>query len=398
MMALSPAAQFAKIKRGTVDCLTEAELLAKLESGRSLRIKAGFDPTAPDLHLGHLVLLNKLKQFQEFGHQVIFLIGDFTAQIGDPSGRNELRPALSETEIRRNVLTYQEQVFRILDPKKTQVAYNSAWMGRASANDLLKLAMKQTVAQTLVRDDFEKRYRSGDPIYLHEFLYPLIQGYDSVELRADVEVGGTDQKFNLLVGRELQRASGLDPQVVLTLPLLVGTDGVKKMSKSFGNTIGFTEPPHEIFGKVMSLSDESMWCTYELVTDWPSEEEMQALKKIHPMEAKKRLATEIVKRLTSLKVAREAAEEFDKVFSRRELPSSVDQVTLRGRTEKVPLVVLLPLVGLTPSRSEAKRLILQSAVTVNNRRIDDPGTSLDPSGEYVIQVGKRRFKKVLFAS
>ena len=263
---MTPEDQLKLLKRGTVEIISEAELLAKLKKGKPLRVKAGFDPTAPDLHLGHTVLLHKMRQFQDLGHQAIFIIGDYTAMIGDPSGRNETRPALSERDIKVNVKTYEEQVFRILDLKKTQVVYNSAWLGKMNATDLIRLAARRTVARMLERNDFEKRFRAGVPINLHEFLYPLLQGQDSVALRADVELGGTDQKFNLLVGRDLQKDEGQEPQVVMTLPLLVGTDGVQKMSKSFGNAIGITESAREMYGKVMSISDQQMWNYYELLS------------------------------------------------------------------------------------------------------------------------------------
>jgi tyrosyl-tRNA synthetase len=390
------------IKRGTVELISEEELVKKLSKGKSLRIKAGFDPTAPNLHLGHTVLLQKLKQFQEIGHQVIFLIGDFTAMIGDPSGQSHTRPALSEKEIKVNVKTYEEQVFKILDPKKTQVVFNSAWMAKLTATELIQLAAHQTVARMLERDDFEKRYKKGDPISIHEFLYPLIQGYDSVQLHADVEIGGTDQKFNLLVGRELQRASGQEPQVVLTLPLLVGTDGVQKMSKSYGNVIGITEPAREIFGKIMSLSDDVMWAYYELLSDL-SQEEIRALRDAvaegdeHPKEVKKRLALEIAGRFQGEKAAQEAAGEFDTVFGKKGLPSHIEEVRLPGNGGGRALVDLLTELKLVSSKSEARRLIQQNAILVNDRKVTELDMTIEPVGEYLLKVGKRRFKKITFS-
>lgn len=400
---IDPHEQLNRLKRGVVEIISEEELLSKLKKGRPLRVKAGFDPTAPDLHLGHTVLLQKLKAFQDLGHHAIFIIGDYTAMIGDPSGRNETRPALSEAEIKRNVRTYEEQVFRILDKTKTQVVFNSAWLGKMSGADLLRLASRRTVARMLERDDFEKRFEANIPINLHEFLYPILQGQDSVALRADVEMGGTDQKFNLLAGRDMQKDEGQEPQVVILLPLLVGTDGVQKMSKSFGNAVGIAEPPKEIFGKIMSISDALMWNYYELLSDRPLRE-IERMKKqvleggLHPMAAKKQLALEITARFHQAKLAVAAAEEFDRVFSQKQVPSDVEEVWLRPSTEKISLANLLTDLGLSPSRSEARRLISQNAVTLNDQRFTDPAGMIAQEGSLLIQVGKRRFRKVHFSS
>ncbi len=400
-MSADHAAELKTIKRGVVEIISEPELIEKLRRGKPLRIKAGFDPTAPDLHLGHTVLLQKLKQFQELGHQIIFLIGDFTAMIGDPSGRSETRPSLSEVDIKKNVKTYEEQVFKLLDPKRTQVVFNSAWMEKLTSKDLIQLASRQTVARMLERDDFERRYKKGEPIAIHEFLYPLLQGYDSVQIRADVEIGGTDQKFNLLVGRELQRAHGQEPQVVLTLPLLVGTDGVQKMSKSYGNYIGIAESAQEIFGKIMSLSDEVMWLYYDLLSD-QSSEESQSLReavrqeKEHPKAVKMRLAHEMVARFHSRTQADQAQEEFEKVFKNKGLPDNIEISTLPRGGERRLLVDLMVDCDLAPSKTEARRLIRQGAVAVNDRRVAEIEERLESSGEYLVKVGKRRFKKILF--
>lgn len=400
--SLDYPSQMERLKRGIVELISEPELAAKLKKGKPLRVKAGFDPTAPDLHLGHTVLLQKLKQFQEMGHHVIFLIGDFTAMIGDPSGRSEARPPLADIDIKKNVRTYEEQVFKILDPKKTQVVFNSAWMAKLSAKDLIQLASRQTVARMLERDDFEKRYSAGHPIAIHEFLYPLLQGYDSVQLNADIELGGTDQKFNLLVGRELQRHAGQEPQVVMTLPLLVGTDGVQKMSKSYGNSIGIRESAREIFGKVMSVSDGLMWSYYELLSD-KTVEELRTLKRAvesgaeHPKTAKQNLAAELVERFHGKAAAQEAREEFDKIFKNKGLPDELECAFLpKGKGARL-LVDVLAELELAPSKSEARRLMRQGGVSVDGQRIDDIEYTLDPIKDYVLRVGKRRFKKIKFA-
>lgn len=397
-----PQEQLTLLKRGVVEIISEAELLAKLKKGKPLRVKAGFDPTAPDLHLGHTVLLQKLKQFQDLGHQAIFVIGDYTAMIGDPSGRNETRPALSDREIKLNVKTYEEQVFKILDKKRTQVVYNSAWLDRMNGREMIRLAARRTVARMLERDDFEKRFKGNIPISIHEFLYPLLQGQDSVALRADVELGGTDQKFNLLVGRDLQRDEGQEPQVVMTLPLLVGTDSVQKMSKSYGNAIGIADPPGEMFGHLMSISDELMWSYYELLSDL-SLEEIKKLRTsvqsgdFHPKEAKQKLALEITTRFHNSRLAATAAAEFDRVFRQKEAPAKVEEVLLPASSDSISVSQLLQQVGLVTSRSEARRLIEQKAVTIDDQRLIDPAGTLPTKGSYLIQVGKRRFKKVRFS-
>ncbi len=388
--------------KGVAEIISERELEERLikakKEGRPLRVKAGFDPTAPDLHLGHTVLIQKLKHFQLLGHEVFFLIGDFTGMIGDPSGKSETRPALTQEQVLANAETYKEQIFKILDPQKTKVVFNSEWMNKMSALELIKLCTHYTVARMLERDDFHKRFSNNQPISIHEFIYPLIQGYDSVALRADVELGGTDQKFNLLVGRELQRDFGQAPQVVMMMPLLEGLDGVQKMSKSLGNYIGITEPPQEMFGKLMSISDELMWRYYELLSDL-SPSQIEQLKdkvskgELHPKEAKKKLAIEIVTRFHSEQVAKEAAEEFERVFKKKELPEDIEEVVVKWEQERIWLPKLLQLAGLTKTTSEAKRILQQGGVKINMEKISNPNAELD-KGEYIIQVGKRRFKKI----
>ena len=387
--------QLQVLMRGVVEALPEGGLAKKLEEaeaeGRPLIVKAGFDPTAPDLHLGHLVLLEKLRQFQAFGHEVVFLIGDFTAMIGDPTGKNETRPPLSREEVTKNAETYKRQVFKVLDPARTRVRFNSEWLEKLSAADLIRLAGKMTVARMLERDDFAKRYREGCPIALHEFLYPLLQGYDSVVLKADVEIGGTDQRFNLLVGRQLQEDFGESPQVVLMLPLLEGTDGVRKMSKSLGNYIGIEEPPQEQFGKIMRISDELMWRYYELLTD----EDLGALRRLHPMEAKKRLAFQIVARFHGEAAAKEAQAHFERVFSRRELPKEMPEKDVAAEDEAgIWIARALVQAGLVASTSEAVRLIRQGAVRVDGARVESKDMRLAPGGPYVVRVGKRRFARL----
>ncbi len=400
-MTPSVEQQLALIKRGTVEIVSEEELLQKLRKGKPLRIKAGFDPTAPDLHLGHTVLLQKLKQFQDLGHQVIFLIGDFTARIGDPSGRSETRPMLSEDQIQANAQTYLKQASKILDTKRAQVHRNSEWLSKMSALEFAALGAKQTVARMLERDDFKKRMRAGEDVTLLEFYYPLMQAQDSVVLKADVEIGGTDQLFNLLMGRTIQKRSGQEPQIVMTLPLLVGTDGVQKMSKSFGNVIGITDPPDEMFGKVMSLSDESMWTYYELLSTKGLEEigclkEAVSSGQAHPKGVKAALAEEITARFHGTSLASMASEEFERVFGRKEKPSDIEEVSLPSGSGKRPLVDLMAELELAPSKSEARRLIRQSAVTINDRKVTDLESSLGPTGEYLLKVGKRRYKRVRF--
>lgn len=397
--------QLALIKKGVHEIIREEELKERLEkaisTGRPLRVKAGFDPTAPDLHLGHTVLIQKLKHFQELGHQVIFLIGDFTGLIGDPSGKSETRPPLTEEEVRANAETYERQIFKVLDPTKTIIDFNSRWMKGMSAQDLIRLSARYTVARMLERDDFHKRYTAGNPIAIHEFLYPLIQAYDSVALHADVELGGTDQKFNLLVGRDIQREYGQPPQVVITLPLLEGLDGVQKMSKSLGNYVGIDEPPEEMFGKLMSISDALMLRYYELLSDI-SPEDLARLKRDletgakHPRDAKEELALEIVARYHGMEAARHAARGFARVFREHRLPEEIEEVFLKAAGGNT--VFLLPNVivevGAAPSTSEARRLIRQGGVKVDGEKVTDVHLELPVGRSFLLQVGKRRFKKV----
>lgn len=398
---VSPQKQFEIIKRGTVEIILEKELLHKLErsykENKPLTVKAGFDPTAPDIHLGHTVLLEKMRQFQELGHRVVFLIGDFTGMIGDPSGKSETRKPLTREEVLENAKTYKEQIFKILDPERTVVEFNSNWFSKMNAEDLIRLASHYTVARMLERDDFKQRFLSQTPISIHEFIYPLIQGYDSVMLRADIELGGTDQKFNLVVGRELQKEYGQEPQVIITMPLLEGTDGVKKMSKSLGNYIGINEAPEDMFGKLMSINDELMLRYYELLSHI-SNEELEALKRgikegsVHPMEAKERLSLEIVERYHGKEKALRAKEYFDRVIRKKDIPEDIPVHEIKGE-EELWLPKVLKDSGLVKSSSEARRLIIQGAVEVNGEIIRDPDQRL-PKGEYIIRVGKRRFLKV----
>jgi len=384
--------QIERLSRGTVEILPHGGLEAKLRlaarEGRSLRVKAGFDPTAPDLHLGHTVLLEKLRQFQICGHQVIFLIGDFTGMIGDPTGKNETRPPLTHEEVLANAETYKEQVFRILDPARTEVRFNSEWLNHLTAADLIRIAAKSTVARMLERDDFEKRYRGGQPIALHEFLYPLIQGYDSVALDADIELGGNDQKFNLLMGRQLQEAYGKAPQVILTMPLLEGLDGVNKMSKSLNNYVGVAEAAKEQFGKLMSVSDELMLKYYELLTDVDLDE----VRAMHPMEAKKQLAACIVERFHGIGSGRQAREAFEAQFARKEIPDDVPELTLTADDSgSLWIVHALSKAGLTASNGEAMRMIRQNALSVDGEKVADRDYRLSPGGPYLIKLGKRKF-------
>jgi len=386
------------IKRGAHELLVEEEIVEKLKSARPLRVKAGFDPTAPDLHIGHTVLLNKMRQFQDLGHHVIFLIGDFTGMIGDPTGKNATRPPLSREQIEENARTYKEQVFKILDPQKTEVAFNSTWFDRMDAADLIRLAAKHTVARMLERDDFGKRYRSNQPIAIHEFLYPLVQGYDSVELRSDIELGGTDQKFNLLVGRELQKHLGQSPQCILTMPLLEGLDGVNKMSKSLGNYVGINEPPDQIFGKLMSISDELMWRYIELlsfeplsvVESWKAEVAAGR----NPMQIKIGFAKEIVARFHSAGAAEKAHADFESRFKQGEMPEDIPDHTVSADGGPLPLTQILKRIGLTASTSEAMRLIDQGGVRLNGEKISDKSLSLAKGQRFVVQVGKRKFARV----
>ncbi|WPL11508.1 tyrosine--tRNA ligase [Thiorhodovibrio litoralis] len=391
-------AAVAELKRGTADILTEAELRKKLATGMPLRVKAGFDPTAPDLHLGHTVLINKLRQFQLQGHHVIFLIGDFTGMIGDPTGKNVMRQPLSREQVRANAETYRDQVFRILDPEATEVVFNSTWMGEMTAENLVRLAAHHTVARMLEREDFSKRYRSGQPIAIHEFLYPLIQGYDSVALRADVEVGGTDQTFNLLVGRQLQAAYGQPEQVVMTMPILEGLDGVQKMSKSLGNYIAIADPPGEMYGKLMSISDALMWRYFELLSFRPLDE-VAALQRevdagLNPRDVKMQLAREIVARFHGEAAAGRAGAEFIQRFQKGALPSEMPEVRLAVTDGALGIAHLLKGAGLVASTSEALRLIRQGAVRLDGEKVSDTGLALPPGTEAVVQVGKRRFARV----
>ncbi len=399
------------IKRGAVEIIVEDDLLKKLEksvaSDKPLRVKAGFDPTAPDIHLGHTVLLNKMRQFQELGHEVIFLIGDFTGMIGDPTGKSETRKHLTREEVLENAKTYQTQIYKILDRERTTIAFNSAWMSKMSAGDMIQLAARHTVARMLEREDFKKRYESQLPISIHEFLYPLIQGYDSVMLKADVELGGTDQKFNLLVGRELQKEYGQEPQSIVMMPLLEGLDGVNKMSKSLGNYIGINETAKEIFGKVMSVNDDLMFRYYELASS-VSLGELEKIKKdvksgaVHPMEAKKRLAAELADRFSGVGEGDKARAEFEKVFSKKDMPDDIPIVEVAWEGEKMKLAKIMSATAAVSSNSEARRLIKAGAVEVNQQRVTDVDYELPASAakvasglEYIIRVGKKRFVKVI---
>ena len=387
------------IKRGTDTLLLEVELIERLKSGRPLRVKAGFDPTAPDLHFGHTVLINKLRHFQELGHQIQFLIGDFTGMIGDPSGKNTTRPPLSREQIMENARTYQDQVFKILDPDKTEICFNSTWMDKLGAADMIRLASHQTVARMLERDDFAKRYGSNQPIAIHEFLYPLVQGYDSVAMKADVELGGTDQRFNLLMGRELQKHYGQPPQCVVMMPLLEGLDGVNKMSKSLGNYIGISEAPKEIFGKTMSVSDILMWRYYDLLS-FRSSTEIAALKRAvedgrNPRDVKVMLAQELVARFHGARAAEEALADFEARFQRNAIPEDLPEVTIVAGSEGLALFQVLKQAGLTGSTSEAMRMIEQGAVRLNGERADDKGLRLCAGEKVVLQVGKRKFAAVV---
>jgi tyrosyl-tRNA synthetase len=389
----------AQIRRGCEELISQDELARKLARGRPLRVKAGFDPTAPDLHLGHTVLLNKLRQFQDLGHTALFLIGDFTGMIGDPSGKNATRPPLTREEIEANARTYAEQVFKILKPEQTKVVFNSTWMDRLTAADMIRLAATYTVARMLERDDFAKRYRSNQPIAIHEFLYPLVQGYDSVALEADVELGGTDQKFNLLMGRELQKHFGQEPQVILTMPLLEGLDGVNKMSKSLGNYVGINEPPQEIFGKLMSVSDELMWRYIELLSFQPLETVQRWREEVaqgrNPRDVKAEFAREIVARFHGTEAAARAQAEFEARFRDGALPETMPEVSLEVGGEGLPIAQLLKRAGLVASTSEALRMIGQGGVKLNGTRVTDVQLRLHRGETVVAQVGKRRFARVV---
>jgi tyrosyl-tRNA synthetase len=390
-----------ELRRGTDEILVESELIERLAAGRPLRVKAGFDPTAPDLHLGHTVLINKLRQFQEFGHEVIFLIGDFTGMIGDPTGKSATRKPLLPAEIAENATTYKDQVFRILDPERTRVAFNSEWMGRFTAADLIQLASRYTVARMLERDDFSKRYQAGQPIAIHEFLYPLVQGHDSVALRADVELGGTDQKFNLLVGRQLQQQAGQPPQVVMTVPILEGLDGVQKMSKSLGNYIAIQDPPEEMFGKLMSISDALMWRYYELLS-FRSAAELAALRRavddgMNPRDAKLALAGELVARFHGDLAARQAEVGFIQRFSQRVIPEDLPELRILAEGGAIPLAAALRLAGLVSSTGEGQRLIAQGAVRIDGERVM-AAVNLPVGSRQLVQVGKRRAAHLLIVA
>ena len=395
------SSQLARIKRGSDELLIETELADKLKCGRPLRIKAGFDPTAPDLHLGHTVLINKLRHFQELGHHVMFLIGDFTGMIGDPTGKNTTRPPLSREQILDNAATYREQVFKILDPEKTEICFNSTWFEPLGAAGMIKLAALHTVARMLERDDFSKRYAAQQSIAIHEFLYPLCQGYDSVAMKADVELGGTDQKFNLLVGRELQKHYGQVPQCVLMMPLLEGLDGSNKMSKSLGNYVGITEPPQEIFGKLMSISDDLMWRYYELLSFRPIEEiagfKTEIAEGRNPRDIKVLLAQEIVARFHSQTAAEEALADFEARFQRGVLPNEMTGITLATVDGGLQIAQVLKQAGLTVSTSDALRMIEQGGVRLNGEKISDKGLVLKVGETVVLQVGKRKFARVTLA-
>ncbi|MBI5746137.1 MAG: tyrosine--tRNA ligase [Nitrospirae bacterium] len=394
------------IKRGATEIIHVSELREKIkrsiETNSSLKIKAGFDPTAPDLHLGHTVLLQKLKHFQDLGHQVIFLIGDYTAMIGDPSGQSETRKMLTRDEVEKNAETYKRQVFKILDPEKTVVRFNSEWLSRLSGLDILELGSRQTVARMLERDDFSKRFKENREITILEFYYPLIQGYDSVAIKADVEIGGTDQRFNLLMGRTIQKRYGLEEQIVITLPLLEGTDGIKKMSKSLGNYIGIEELPHDIFGKAMSIPDQLMLRYYELLTSRNLEE----IKEMHPMEAKKMLAFELVERFHGRQAAQEALEDFKKKFTKREFPEEPDAVVslspedvdVKDGKASIGIVRLISKTGLVKSNGEARRLITAGAIDIEGKKIEDPDEMVrfEPGKSYRLKIGKRRFALVSY--
>ncbi len=391
---LSPEEQLGIIKRGVVEVIEEEELLKKLKEGRPLKVKAGFDPTAPDLHLGHTVLLQKLRQFQQLGHEVYFVIGDFTAMIGDPTGRSETRPPLSREEVLENAKTYEHQVFKILDPEKTNIVFNSTWLSELGTEGIIKLAGKYTVARMLERDDFSKRFKEGIPIYIHEFIYPLLQGYDSVFLKADVELGGTDQKFNLLVGRDLQRAFGQEPQVCITLPLLVGLDGVRKMSKSYQNYIAIQEEPENMFGKIMSISDELMWEYYTLLTDYTEEEIENFMKNLHPMEAKKKLAHYIVERFHGKEQADRALEFFVKTFSQREFPEDAPIIEVPYGLKRRAYELLFEL-GIESSKNSARRVVEGGGLRIDGTKVEDPNQEIEIKEELRLQVGKKRFYRVV---
>lgn len=403
---LEPKEQLEILKNGTAEIISEGELLGKLEKSYKTKtpliIKLGLDPTAPDIHLGHTVVIRKLKQFQDFGHQVILLIGDYTGMIGDPSGRSETRRQLTKEEILKNARTYEEQVFKILDPDKTKIVFNSQWLKNLTFEDILKLSSKYTVARMLEREDFSNRYHEGKPICIHEFFYPLMQGYDSIALKADVELGGTDQTFNLLLGRTLQKEYAQEPQIAITMPILVGLDGEKKMSKSLGNYIGIDEPPNEIYGKVMSISDDIMLIYYELLTDITKhnlEKLIEDIKegRVNPRDVKMRLAKNIVSQFYGIEDANKAEEAFKNVFQKGNLPEDIQEFRISKEElagGKIWIIKLLTSLNLTSSNSEARRLIIQNAVKINEERVIDPDADIAIENGMIIQVGKRRFAKI----
>lgn len=394
-------AQLSVIKKGVEELLLESELVEKLKKGQPLRIKAGFDPTAPDLHLGHTVLLTKMRQLQDLGHHIMFLIGDFTGMIGDPTGKNATRPPLTPEQIKVNAETYTKQVFKILNPEKTEICFNSKWLSELGAAGMLKLAASQTVARMLERDDFSKRFKNNQSISIHEFMYPLLQGYDSVAMNADIELGGTDQKFNLLMGRELQKQHGQSTQVVLMMPLLEGLDGVNKMSKSLGNYIGIAEPATEIFGKVMSISDDLMWRYFDLVS-LKTTEEINSLKESvqngeNPRNVKVQLAMEIVERFHNKEEAEKALADFETKFKRNEIPEDLEEQTIQLQNDSIGLGILLKQSGLVASTSEGARMIEQGGVKINGEKISDKNYQLNKGDSFVVQVGKRKFAKLVLA-
>jgi tyrosyl-tRNA synthetase len=390
--------QIAELSRGTDEVLPEDGLEAKLKRGRPLIVKAGFDPTAPDLHIGHTVLINKMRQFQQLGHDVVFLIGDFTGMIGDPSGKNATRPPLSPEEIQANAETYEAQIFKILDEDKTRVEFNSTWMGKMDAAGLIRLAARHTVARMLERDDFSKRYKNGQSISIHEFLYPLVQGYDSVALKSDVELGGTDQKFNLLVGRQLQQDYGQEPQIVMTTPLLEGLDGVQKMSKSLNNYIGITESPGEMFGKIMSISDDLMWRYFEVLS-FRTLDDIENLRQavtdgMNPRDAKFELGHEIVARFHDDAAARGARDEFIARFQQGAMPDEIPEKSVAGEDGRLGLLNLLKGAGLVSGTSEARRMVKQGAVKIDGERVEDERLEIESGTTHIYQVGKRKFARV----
>ena len=396
MISVEDAMQ--QIKRGADEILVESELQEKLKRGKPLRIKAGFDPTAPDLHLGHTVLINKMRQFQEMGHHIMFLIGDFTGLIGDPTGKSATRPPLTPEQIKENAQSYQQQVFKILDPDTTEICFNSTWFGNKTAADMIRLASRQTVARMLERDDFSKRYKSNQPISIHEFLYPLVQGWDSVEMQADVELGGTDQKFNLLVGRELMKAEGMEPQITLTMPILEGLDGVQKMSKSLNNYIGIEDVPNDMFGKLMSVSDELMWRYFELLS-FRSLGEIASFKQevaegLNPRDVKFLLAEEIITRFHDAKAADKAQQDFIARFAKGAIPDEMPEITLDTEDDGIGIATMLKQAGLTTSTSESFRMIKQGAVKLDGAKVEDKDLKLKKGQIIVAQVGKRKFARI----